>query len=72
MIYACRKIILIHMHTTRNVSSSFFIARISVRVAGAAARDLAATLHGLRSHPSFRLGKVPSDFIQDPQCNWSI
>ena len=22
--------------------------------------------------PSFRLGEVPRDFIQDPQCNWSI
>ena len=36
------------------LSSSFFIARFSVRVAGAAAaRDKAATFHDLPSHPSF-------------------
>ena len=50
-------------------SSSFFIARFSVRVAGAVAQDLAATPHGL---PSFHLGEVPSDSILDPQRNWSI
>ena len=43
-----------------------------MRVAGAAAQDQATTLHGLPSHPSFRLGEVPSDSIQDSQCNWSI
>ena len=32
-----------------------------------AARDFAATFDGLPSYPSFCLGKVPSDFIQDPQ-----
>ena len=53
-------------------SSSFFIARFSVRVAGAVAQDSAATPHGLPSPPSFRLGEVPSDSIQDPQCNRSI
>ena len=52
--------------------SSFFIARFSVRVAGAVAQDWAATPHGLPSPPSFRLGEVPSDSIQDPQCNRSI
>ena len=35
-------------------SSSFFIARFSVRVAGAVAQDSAATPHGLPSPPSFR------------------
>ena len=43
-------------------TSSFFIARFSVMVAGAAARDQAATLDGLLSHPSFRLGEVPNQF----------
>ena len=31
----------------------------------------AATPHGLSSPPSFRLGEVPSDSIQDPQCRWT-
>ena len=54
-------------------SSSFsFIARFSVRVAGAVAQDEAATPHGLPSPPSFCLGEVPCDSIQDPQCNRSI
>ena len=43
-----------------------------MRVAGAAARDEAATLHSLPSHTSFRLGEVLSDSIQDPHCNWFI
>ena len=50
----------------------FFIAPFSVRVVGVAARHYAATLHSLPTHPSFRLGEVPSDSIQDPLCNWSI
>ena len=45
----------------------YFIARFSVRVPGVVAQDCAATPHGLPSPPSFRLGKVPSDSIQDPQ-----
>ena len=44
-------------------ASSFFNARFSVMVVGAAARDLAATLHSLPLHPSFCLGKFPSDSI---------
>ena len=43
-----------------------------MRVAWAAARHQAKTLHGLSSSPSFRLGEVPSGSIQDPQCNMSI
>ena len=39
---------------------------------GAVAQDSAATPHGLPSPPSFCLGEVPSDSIQDPQCNRSI
>ena len=54
------------------ISSSFFIARFSVRVAEAAARDYAATIHDLPSHPSFSWGEVPNNFIQDPQCIRSI
>ena len=50
----------------------FFIARFSVRVAGAEARDQAATPHGLPSTPSFCLGEVLSGSIQDPQSNRSI
>ena len=49
-----------------NASYFFFIARFYLRVAWAAARDRAATLHGPPSHPSFRLDQVPSDSIQDP------
>ena len=45
---------LVHMVITLKFSSqilsSFFIARFSVRVARAAARDYAATLHGLPSN----------------------
>ena len=61
-----------HNTTVRigNVSLSLyvFIARFLVRVAGAAARNKAATLHGL---PLFQ-SNPRSDSIQDPQCNWSI
>ena len=46
-------------------SSSFFIARFFVRVTGAAAQNQTATLHGLPSHPPFRLRKVPCYSIQD-------
>ena len=52
-----------------NVSSelfSFFTSRFCVRVAGKAAQDQATLLHGLPSHSSFCLGKVPSYSIQDP------
>ena len=42
-----------------------------MRVAEAAAEIKTATLHGLPS-PHFAEEEVPSDFVQNLQCNWSI
>ena len=47
----------------------FFIARFSVRVAEAAARNEAATLHRLLSYPLIRLDEVPSDSTQGPRSS---
>ena len=60
------------LHVKKKKVSFFLIARFSVMLAGGAARDQTGTLHGIPSHSSFRLGEVPSNSIQDPQCNWSI
>ena len=61
---------------------AFLIACFFVRVTGAvAARDKAVSLHTLPPSPSFCLGEVPSDSIQDPpwigpssskSSNWSF
>ena len=56
----------------KQASSSFFIARFSVWVVGTAARNYAATPHGLPSPPLFRLDVITSASIKDPLCNWSI
>ena len=40
-----------------------------MRVAGAAAQDLATTLQSFPTPPSFHLSEVPSNSTQDPQCN---
>ena len=50
-------------------SLSLLIALFPVRVARAAAQDYATTLNGFPSIPSFRLGEVPNNSTQDPQCN---
>ena len=36
---------------------------------GSTSRLSYTTLHGLPSPPSFCFGEVPSNFIQNPQCN---
>ena len=59
----------------RNIfySKTFFLHNPLFREGfGATARNEAATLHGLPSHPSFSLDEIPSDSLQDSQCNWSI
>ena len=48
---------------------SLLIALFPARVAGAAAQDQATTLFGFPPLPSFRLGEVPNNSTQDPQCN---